>query len=425
VQYFGHSPNFRIPAQLFGSNRAATPRDFVPQALMNDPRPDLADAIFGWVEEKVDGKSIGPEGQRAGRVFFSDAHFKGAKDGVWWKPNPITPHTLSGPKPTTFQHYLAQDKQAKHDPDEKSTLAHYGTSTQETQIRGHKWFWHKGAAPDIEATEKERAHEKQLTRIMPVKPGVRFTFKIRFENLREEELGALLWALSLPGESGKVYRHKLGMGKPLGMGAVALTSQLLLTDRMMRYSTLFGKNGWEQAGQPSSVGNYVSAFEKYVLSETGLAVSHNLLSEVERIKTLLALLSWPGPEPDITRYMEIEHERLGNEYKERPVLPDAFSIANGEVYQGRQPVPEQAPRQVSRQSPAGYQEGVVKVYGLGPNKDYGFIQPDKGGRDVYVRKSFLAKGVSTLHDGDRVRFKVVQGPKGLQAQDVQVVKQAG
>lgn len=106
VLAFGHSPNFRVPARLVGENRAATPFDFVPSAVRDDPRPDLADAIFGWVEEK-DG---GPKQQRAGRVSFSDAHYIGNKDGVWLKPNPITPHTLSTPKPTTFQHYLAESR---------------------------------------------------------------------------------------------------------------------------------------------------------------------------------------------------------------------------------------------------------------------------------------------------------------------------
>ena len=49
---------------------------------------------------------------------------------------------------------------------------------------------------------------------MPAKS--RFEGRIIFHNLRSEELGALLWALTLGGNSN--LRHGLGMGKPFGFG---------------------------------------------------------------------------------------------------------------------------------------------------------------------------------------------------------------
>ncbi len=438
VLYFGHSPNFRIPMRLSvfepkqrqpylkkqkdkPLTRAATPLDFVPEALRNDQRPDLAEAIFGWVEEK-DG---GPKEQRAGRVFFSDARYigyVGPLDSFWLNPEPIAPHTLSSPKPTTFQHYLVQDRSAMHNPDEKPSLAHYGTSPLETQIRGHKGYWHKGMTPDLQATEKERGHEKQLTRIMPLRPGVRFSCRIYFENLREEELGALWWALILPGDSEKTYRHKLGMGKSLGMGAVTITPRLHLTDRTARYNKLFNATGWEEATSEAEAQPYLAAFEKFVLSELGLARNLSRLAQVERIQALLALLSWPGPDPSQTRYMEIEHPENENEYKERPVLPDSITVLAGATFLDRaiDPAP---PIQPSKNNlPADYVEGIVKKFGLGANQDFGFIQPIGGGKDVFVHKNQLANGTKTLKTGDRVRFKVIKGVKGLQAQDVSLIE---
>ena len=356
VRYFGHSPNFRIPARLnvAGETRAANPLDFVPANLRQNDKPDLADAIFGWVEESEKGKVIGPPGQRAGRVFFGDARFVAAAEGVWLQEKPIAPRTLSGPKPTTFQHYLAQDAQAGrngHDPDDKKSLAHYGTPPDETQIRGYKMYWHKGKQPDIEASAKEREHEKQLTRIMPVKPGVRFSFKVYFENLRSEELGALLWALQLPGEPGKLYRHKLGMGKPLGMGAVAITPRLTLTNRPERYGSLFGGDGsWNAAATSTEMEAHVKAFEMYLLQENGIAQVDRLY-KVERIRMLLTMLEWREGTPDWlakTRYMEIEHETgrprpndTVNEYKERPVLPDPLGVEGKEGERGRETRPTQ------------------------------------------------------------------------------------
>ena len=320
VLAFGHSPNFRVPARLMGEKRAATPFDFVPAAVRDDPHPDLADAIFGWVEEK-DG---GPTGQFAGRVSFSDAQYVGNKEGVWLKPQPIAPHTLSSPKPTTFQHYLVQNREAGHDPDDKKSLAHYGSSPSTTEIRGHKLYWHRGENPDIEATEKERQHEDQLTRIVPLKPGVRFAFKIHFENLRAEELGALCWALTLPGEPGKMYRHKIGMGKPLGMGAIKITPHLVLTNRPARYARLFNGDTFELATVPAEMQTYIHAFDAYVRER--IAPEKANLAQIERIQALLTMLEWREGTPEWlerTRYMEIEHgEDKINEYKERPVLPE-------------------------------------------------------------------------------------------------------
>lgn len=59
-------------------------------------------------------------------------------------------------------------------------------------------------------------------------------------------------------------------------------------------------------------------------------------------------------------------------------------------------------------------QGVVKRFNSG--KGYGFIAPDEGGEDVFVHFSAIqSEGFRTLKEGQRVRFEVVQGPKGLQA----------
>jgi len=428
VAYFGHSPNFRIPMRLSGSKRAATPHDFVPLEMRNDRRPDFADAMFGWVEDKATvGNS--PLGQQAGRVFVSDAICVSDTKDLWWSEKPIAPHTLSSPKPTTFQHYLVQDKQAGHDPDNKAALAHYGTPPSETQIRGFKRYWHKGPSPDILATEKERSLEKQLTRIQSLKAGVRFRFRIHFDNLYPAELGALLWALTLPSEAGKTYAHKIGMGKPLGMGAVKLSlKSLVITDRRSRYTKLFAGNEWHTANGLCDSQKYIAEFEKYVLDELGeTSRGKRRLAELERIRMLLAMHEWPGPPPSETRYMEIEREVQGdavNEYKERPVLPDPLAVLAQSVSHGGEE--KSSPQKITQPRSApdardAYEEGTVVKFGLGPMRDFGFIKPDSGGKELYVNRSKLAKGVTTLKEGQRVRFKRAPSAKGEQAIDVQVI----
>jgi CspA family cold shock protein len=53
---------------------------------------------------------------------------------------------------------------------------------------------------------------------------------------------------------------------------------------------------------------------------------------------------------------------------------------------------------------------------------YGFIAPDRGGRDVFVHHSAIEMdGYKTLTEGQRVEFAVVPGGKGPQADAVRVV----
>ncbi|MEX2464856.1 MAG: cold-shock protein [Gaiellaceae bacterium] len=64
-------------------------------------------------------------------------------------------------------------------------------------------------------------------------------------------------------------------------------------------------------------------------------------------------------------------------------------------------------------------QGTVKWFSN--EKGYGFIQPEEG-EDVFVHFSAISgEGYKSLQEGQKVEFEVVQGDKGLQAANVQMI----
>ncbi len=61
-------------------------------------------------------------------------------------------------------------------------------------------------------------------------------------------------------------------------------------------------------------------------------------------------------------------------------------------------------------------DGTVKWFNA--RKGYGFIS-DEQGRDVFVHyASITGDGYKTLAEGDPVNFEIVEGDKGLRAENV-------
>lgn len=162
-----------------------------------------------------------------------------------------------------------------------------------------------------------------------------FTGRIRFENLSDEELGALIFALDLPPSC----CHKIGMGKSLGLGTIKVEiTNLHLSDRKNRYAKLIeddskkgGVGNWLQPTIDTNIPDFKAIFEKCIkddLKKQGLNIT-NSLWETERLKQFKAMLEFDkdfhaSPEwLEKTRYMTI---RPTNEFVKRNVLPKPTDI---------------------------------------------------------------------------------------------------
>ena len=63
--------------------------------------------------------------------------------------------------------------------------------------------------------------------------------------------------------------------------------------------------------------------------------------------------------------------------------------------------------------------GTVKWFN--PTKGYGFIQPDGGGRDVFVHISAVEKaGYSSLQEGAKVSFDIVSNRGKESAENLKI-----
>jgi CspA family cold shock protein len=70
--------------------------------------------------------------------------------------------------------------------------------------------------------------------------------------------------------------------------------------------------------------------------------------------------------------------------------------------------------------PSSTLEGAVKWFE--PDKGYGFVAPDGGGKDVFIHITALRRsGLEGLAPGQRVRVEVIDGRKGLEADSIALI----
>ena len=191
----------------------------------------LAERVFGFVEEK-DGEEA-PDGLRLkGRVRFSPGLADGRVEEL-----PLIPlRELSSPKPPSPALYFRKPK----GPTEHIAKSDLKPGTHWPQ--GRKVYLHHPNAISGNAQPWENPGQFEQKRHVKVRPwakGSTWRFEIRFDNLNPDELGMLLYALAPANE----FRHKIGMGKPLGLGSIQIgVEHVRLVNRAARYSA----EGWEK-----------------------------------------------------------------------------------------------------------------------------------------------------------------------------------
>ena len=211
-------------------------------------RKDLtpAECLFGVVEggekklekAKKANQDLPPSSKNlASRLRFSDAHSAEPEKIKTLKPmhEPEKGYQLkilSSPKPPSPAMYFQNGKHI--------TKAELDLSLHKPN--GRKYYLPQQEAPQpgtpawVSLNTQENLSQKVRCHLLD--KGQTFYFHIDFDNLSNAELCLLQKALT-PGEA---FRHRLGLGKPLGLGSVTVkVCGLFLIDRAKRY----GSEDWD------------------------------------------------------------------------------------------------------------------------------------------------------------------------------------
>lgn len=172
-----------------------------------NPRDEQDDADGLCMCCRIFGK-VGNEGEAAeehssnfkGRVSISDAVLDTTEKV---DRTAYTLKVLGTPKPREGEKYYYDDR---------------------GNINGRKFYYHFRSEPEHFSTQ--RKSNQNCTIHESIKEGAVFKFTIKFENLEQDELALLLYAILLdnkPGQNSVSMAHKVGMAKPLGFGSVRLS----------------------------------------------------------------------------------------------------------------------------------------------------------------------------------------------------------
>lgn len=225
----------------------------------NNSRLCIACRIFGTISRQTSGIFLG-------KVNIVDAVVDKSNIVEY---SPIYTGILVEPKPRHRSFYLDE---------------------QEIHIAGRKFYFHH--SPDqVPITENRLIlmGGKPANRyIQPLDRDTKFHFAIDFTNLESDEFAVLLLAVALE----KDMRHKIGYGKPLGLGSIYLfPTSLMLVDYAMRYTQQdveHGKTTFREADLWKLIDENIANFSKSHLSQL-------TMNDLRRI------WQWP-PEPDIDYY---------------------------------------------------------------------------------------------------------------------------
>jgi CRISPR-associated protein (TIGR03986 family) len=224
----------------------------------------IAEQMFGFVEERKSEMEDKKKEEKASLAFKSRVRFSnGIIDGVpedgCYLPEEDTLKILDSPKPPSPSMYFTRkDREGNAVYIPKFPKDGTALTCSTDRPKGRKMYLHHKDAtankPWKTAPGQEDIHADQKSKIKPIRDGLSFYFHIDFDNLTKNELSLLCYAL-VPN---KDFMHKIGMGKPIGLGSVKIHPEgIFFINRERRYSAAgFEKDRYHNAWTNGNHGNW-------------------------------------------------------------------------------------------------------------------------------------------------------------------------
>lgn len=153
--------------------------------------------LFGMIGKKGSTSAI------ASRLRFTDAKLENDAKLTY-----KTLKELSSPRLSSIEFYSTAP----------NMKFQWNYDTKGVKLNGRKYYFHH----NCDCTTTEKTGRNLTTELL--EKGAEFSFDIFFDKLNESELNRLVWTLAIGENSPDSHRmHKLGHGKPLGLGSVKIT----------------------------------------------------------------------------------------------------------------------------------------------------------------------------------------------------------
>ena len=203
---------------------------------------------------------------------------------------------LAEPKPSFFPGYSREGR-------------HYNDN--QFQLRGFKQYWLKDPAP---TTAKK---ENVASKFAPMSAGVKFSGTIHYRNLHPDELGLLLWCITLdPG-----CFQNIGKGKPYGYGRVTVQINDL---KELNPEELYGAGKldaeWKSvSSRDARIRELIGEYEQKYLELTG---GKNGIRKRKTVADFLTMKKVIQTDSKLFSYMDLDAEEYKNLTVPLPSISD-------------------------------------------------------------------------------------------------------
>ncbi len=204
-----------------------------------------AELLFGFTQKDEDEKGKKKEEKNAdsgralaGRVQVSFGKLAPEQALPNYQERVLLKSLLSPKLPCPMMYFKNRYNNKEHKNKSELYIHKSKLNLSRYKPQGRKMYVHSHSSNGNEPWKSLDANNHKTKKlkeyVTPVKENTEFYFHIDFNNLSEWELGMLCYALRPTDE----FRHKLGMGKSIGLGRVRIDPvSLFLIDREQRYRT--------------------------------------------------------------------------------------------------------------------------------------------------------------------------------------------